>query len=59
MGRRAAESGEPVTYEQALAAEVVLAPGLDGLKSIDDPAPVRADAEGRYPVPVPPQAGAV
>lgn len=59
MGRMAAESGQPVTYEQALASEVVLAPGLDALQSLDDPAPLRAGADGRYPVPVPPQAGAL
>lgn len=59
MGRMAAESGQPITYEQALASEVVLAPDLDRLQSLDDPAPVRAGADGRYVVPVPPFAGAV
>ena len=35
--------------------DLELAPGLDTLKSLDDPAPVMPDAEGRYPVPVPGQ----
>lgn len=59
QGRMAAESGQVVTYEQALASNVELAPHLDQMQSLDDPAPVRADAQGRYPVPVPPQPDAV
>lgn len=59
MGRMAAESGQPITFEQALASQVELAPGLDRLRSLEDPAPIRADERGRYAIPIPPQTGAV
>ncbi len=59
MGRMAAESGQPVTYDQALASTVEQAPGLERIQTLDDPAPVRAGPDGRYPVPTPPQAGVV
>lgn len=59
MGRMAAESGQPITFEQALASEVRLAPDLEKIQSIDDPAPVRADEQGRYPIPLPPYEAAV
>jgi predicted dehydrogenase len=55
LGRMAADSGKLITYEEALASTLELAPGLDRLNSLDDPAPVRADAQGRYPIPVPGQ----
>ncbi|MCC7373552.1 MAG: Gfo/Idh/MocA family oxidoreductase [Verrucomicrobiales bacterium] len=53
MGRMAADSGQPVTFEQAMASNLELAPNLDRLQSLDDPAPVQADAQGRYPYPIP------
>jgi predicted dehydrogenase len=56
LGRMAADSGRWITYAEALASDLELAPQLDSLKSLDDPAPVMPDAEGRYPVPVPGQA---
>lgn len=59
MGRMAAESGQLVTFDQALASNVELAPHLDKLQSLSDPAPVQADAQGNYPIPLPPQKGAV
>lgn len=49
MGRMAAESGAEVTWEEALNSNLELAPGLDNL-TMDSPAPVMPDAEGRYPV---------
>jgi len=52
MGRYAAHTGQVVTYEQMLNHPVDLAPGVDQL-TMDSPAPLRADAEGRYPVPEP------
>lgn len=52
MGRYAAHTGQVVTYEQMLNHPVDLAPGVDRL-TMDSPAPLRADAEGRYPVPEP------
>jgi len=53
LGRMAAESGKMLTWEQALASNVELAPGLDQITSLDAPAPVMPDAQGRYPVAMP------
>ncbi len=52
LGRMAAESGQEVTWEQALNSDLVLAPGLEKL-TMDSAPPVVADAQGRYPVAVP------
>lgn len=59
MGRMACESGQLITYEEALASNLQLAPGLDKIKSLDDPAPVQPDAQGRYPVAMPGQTQAL
>jgi len=53
LGRMAAESGQVVTWEQALASELVQGPGVENLKSLDDPPPVKPNAEGRYPIAMP------
>jgi myo-inositol 2-dehydrogenase / D-chiro-inositol 1-dehydrogenase len=53
MGRMAAESGLVINYDEALASNLELAPGLDEVTSLDAPAPVAPDAAGKYPVPVP------
>ena len=52
LGRMAAESGQEITWEQALASNLVLAPGLENC-AMDSPAPILPDAQGRYPVAVP------
>ncbi len=52
MGRMAAHTGQEITFEQMLNCEHEMAPGLDKLKN-DSPAPLVADANGRYPVPQP------
>jgi len=52
MGRMAAESGQYVSWEQALNSAVELAPGLDNL-TLDGPAPVKPDDKGNYPVAMP------
>ncbi|MGQ9573741.1 MAG: Gfo/Idh/MocA family protein [Thermoguttaceae bacterium] len=52
LGRMAAESGQEITYEEALASNVELAPGLDHYTMESNP-PVMPDAQGRYPVAVP------
>ncbi len=52
LGRMASESGLPVTWEEALASNLQLAPGLDDLTLESDP-PVKPDAEGRYPIALP------
>ena len=52
LGRMAAESGQEVTWEEAMASNLELAPGLEKL-TIDSPAPMMPDAHGRYPVAMP------
>ncbi len=52
LGRMAAESGQKVTWEEAIKSDFELAPGLDRL-TMDSPAPVQADANGNYPVALP------
>jgi predicted dehydrogenase len=53
MGRMAAESGLVINYDEALASNLELAPGLEQITSLDAPAPLMPDASGKYPVPVP------
>ncbi len=52
LGRMAAHTGQEVTYDQILNSDHEMAPGLDSL-TMDSPAPLRANSEGRYPVPQP------
>ena len=52
LGRMAAESGQMITWEQAMASTLVLAPGLDDY-TMDSEPPVMPDAQGRYPVAMP------
>lgn len=52
LGRMAAESGKLVNWDEAMASEVVLAPGIEGF-SMDAAPPVMPDAEGHHPVAVP------
>ena len=52
MGRMAGHTGQEVTYEDMLNCEHEMAPGLDKI-TMDSPAPLLADAQGRYPVPQP------
>ena len=52
MGRAAVHSGKLVTWDEAMASNFQFCPNVDTLTG-DGPAPVRADAEGRYPVPIP------
>jgi predicted dehydrogenase len=52
MGRMAAHTGQKITYDQILNCNHEFAPGLDKL-TIDSPAPLRAGADGHYPVPQP------
>ncbi len=52
LGRMAAESGQMVTWDEAMASNLVLAPGLDNW-TIDSPAPVLPDEQGNYPVAMP------
>ena len=52
LGRMAAECGKEVTWEQAMASDIVLAPGLDDFTN-DSEAPVKPDAEGNYEIAMP------
>ena len=52
MGRMAAHTGQEITYEDMLNCEHEMAPGLDKI-TVDSPAPVMPDKNGRYPVPQP------
>jgi predicted dehydrogenase len=54
LGRMAVESGQLITYDDAWASNVELAPGLDRL-TLDSPAPVMPDPQGRYPIAMPGQ----
>ena len=48
----AAHTGQEITYEQLLNSEQEFAPDADKL-TMDSPSPVLADADGKYPVPMP------
>jgi len=52
LGRMAAHTGQEITYDEILNCDHEMAPGLDKL-TMDSPAPLRSDANGRYPVPQP------
>jgi len=52
MGRMAAESGQMITWEQALSSKLELAPGLDNFTMESEP-PAMPDAQGHYPVAMP------
>jgi hypothetical protein len=52
MGRMAAHTGREITFDQMLNCEHEMAPGIDQF-TMDSPAPLLADANGRYPVPQP------
>jgi len=54
LGRMAAESGQVITWEQAMASNLELAPGLDHYTMESDP-PAMPSAQGRYPVAMPGQ----
>ncbi len=52
MGRMAAHTGQPITFDEMLACEHDFAPGIATL-TLDGTAPVMPDANGDYPVPQP------
>jgi len=52
LGRMAAESGQMVTWEEAMASNLELAPGLDRY-DMDTKPPAVPDAKGAYPVAMP------
>lgn len=52
MGRAAVHMGRIITWDEAMASNFQFAPGLDQLTH-ESEAPLKADAQGRYPVPIP------
>jgi hypothetical protein len=52
LGRMAAESGKQVTWDDAMASNLELAPGLDQYTMESSP-PVLPDAQGRYAIAMP------
>ena len=52
LGRIAAHTGQETTLESLLASDREYAPSVDKLQ-MDSPAPLLADADGRYPAPEP------
>ena len=52
MARAAVHSGKIITWEEAMASKFQFCPNLDRLDA-DSPPPLRPDAQGRYPVPIP------
>jgi hypothetical protein len=52
MGRKAAHTGQEITFEDMLNSEHEYAPGVDQL-TMDSPAFLKSDADGKYPIPAP------
>src|SRR5207302_4747125 len=52
MGRMAAHTGQEITFEEMLNCEHEFAPGVDKF-TMDSSPPLRADTDGRYPIPKP------
>jgi predicted dehydrogenase len=52
LGRMAAETGQMITWDEALNSTTELAPNLDML-TMDGPAPVMPDENGNYPIAMP------
>jgi predicted dehydrogenase len=52
MGRMAANTGREITFDQMLQCDHDMAPNIDKF-TMDSPAPLLADANGRYPAPQP------
>jgi predicted dehydrogenase len=58
MGRMACESGQKITWDEAIGSQLELAPGLDLMTAESNP-PVMPDANGRYPIAKPGQTKAL
>ncbi len=52
MGRMAAHTGQIVTLDDILNGDHEFAPDVDQL-TLDGPAPLLADENGKYPIPMP------
>ena len=56
MGRAAVHTGKIVTWEEAMASNFQFCSNVDE-RTANNPAPVQADAQGRYPAPIPGKTG--
>jgi hypothetical protein len=54
MGRAACHTGQTITWDQIMKCKFQFCDYLDDL-DYDSPAPVKADEDGRFPVPIPGQ----
>ncbi|HXT39539.1 MAG TPA: gfo/Idh/MocA family oxidoreductase [Candidatus Angelobacter sp.] len=52
LGRKAAHTGQEITLEEFLSSDQEYAPGVDKF-TVDSPPPVKSDADGKYPIPMP------
>ena len=52
LGRMAAETGQMISWDEAMASNVELAPGLDAYTMQSQP-PVQPKADGSYPIAMP------
>ena len=52
MGRMAAHTGQEISFDDMLNCDQEFAPGVDKL-TMDSPAPLVANSEGKYPIPAP------
>jgi hypothetical protein len=52
LGRKAAHTAREITFDEMLNSDHEYAPGADKF-TMDSPAPLQADADGKYPVPQP------
>lgn len=52
MGRAAVHTGKLISWEEVMASDFKFCPNVDEL-TVNSPAPVQADAQGRYPAPIP------
>jgi predicted dehydrogenase len=52
MGRAAVHMGRVITWDEMMGSNVQFCPDIDKLNA-DSPPPIKADAQGRYPVPIP------
>jgi hypothetical protein len=52
LGRKAAHTAQEITLEEMLNSPEEYAPGADKF-TMDSPAPVQADDQGMYPIPMP------
>jgi predicted dehydrogenase len=52
LGRMAAESGKEITWDDAMASDLVLAPGLEDM-TMDSETPIKPNEDGSYPIAMP------